>query len=204
MERVDFARRLARNALLWILPMAILWVALTPFYNRILASSGEALLRLVESPNATRLYVRDRQVLRVTRADVGGGQTALGETRLSDFHFNWILLATLFLATPGVAPRRRARTLAWSAGALVSFHLLLVMFYVESLYANGLGDWSLRHYGALARNFWGLGKHLLDLPFKFALPFALWAGFNLALLREPTVAPAKPQRKRKSSAKSSA
>ena len=34
-----------------------------------------------------------------------------------------------------------------------------------------------QHYGAIRRNFWGLGKHLLDLPMKLALPLALWVGF---------------------------
>jgi hypothetical protein len=202
--RVDFARRLARNALLWIVPAALVWLALSPVYNRFLAAAGEALLHLGESPNATRLYVRDLHVLRVARTDIGGGQSALDETRLSDFHFDWILLATLFLATPGITLSQRARTLAWSAGALVLFHLLLLVCHVESLYANGLGDWSLRHYGAVARNAWGLGKHLLDLPFKFALPFALWAGFHLRLLRAPAPPPPRPQRKRKGSAEPSA
>ena len=38
---------------------------------------------------------------------------------------------------------------------------------MKFVYATQLGAWSLAHYGAFARNFWGLGKHLLDLPFKF-------------------------------------
>jgi hypothetical protein len=177
MERIDFARRLTRNALLWILPMALLWLLLTPSYNRLLAATGEILLHLGESPNTSRLYVRDTHILRIVRTDIGGGQKTLHETRLSDFHFDWILLGALLLATPGVPPARRVRALAWSAGVLLVFHLLLLVFYVESIYATGLGDWSARHYGALARNFWGLGKHLLDLPFKLGLPFALWAWF---------------------------
>ena len=40
-----------------------------------------------------------------------------------------------------------------------------------------LGAWSNEHYGPVAQNLWGFGKHLLDLPFKLALPFILWAGF---------------------------
>jgi hypothetical protein len=203
MERIDFARRLARNTLLWILPMALVWLLLTPSYNRFLAAAGEILLHLGESPNASRLHVRDTHVLRIVRTDIGGGQNALHETRLSDFHFDWILLGVLFLATPAIAPRRRAETMAWSVAALLLFHLLLVVFYVESVYANDLGDWSLRHYGAWARNFWGLGEHLLDLPFKFALPFALWALFHLGSLDTPPAVEASA-RKRKTSAKPSA
>jgi hypothetical protein len=66
------------------------------------------------------------------------------------------------------------------------FQVLLVLFWVEFTYTTQLGTWSLEHYGAFARNFWGLGKHLLDLPIKLALPFILWAAFYLGrLLPEP-------------------
>jgi hypothetical protein len=49
-------------------------------------------------------------------------------------------------------------------------------------------DRSARHYGPVARNFWGLGKHLLDLPLKLGLPLLLWAAFYLRL-----VLPARPE-----------
>ena len=203
MAGADFATRLARRALLWLLPVAAVWLLLTPLYNRVLVGEGAQLLRLTESPNATLLYLRDTHVLRIARLDIGGGQTALHETRLTDFHFDWILLAALFLATPGATPRERLRTLGWSSLGLAVFHLLLLLFYVKSVYANGLGDWSAQHYGAWGRNFWGLGKHILDLPVKFGLPFALWAYFHFAKLRPPPAAPL-TQRKRKTSAASSA
>jgi hypothetical protein len=44
-------------------------------------------------------------------------------------------------------------------------------------YATQLGEWSQEHYGSFAQTFWGLGKHLLDLPFKFGLPLILFAGY---------------------------
>lgn len=194
MDRVAFARRLARNALLWIVPVALVWLTLTPLYNRILTAAGELVLHAGEFPDATRLYVRDQGVLRITRLDVAGGQSVLHETQLSDFHFDWILLATLFFATPGVTWTRRLRTFGWAAAALVVFHVLLLVFYVESQYANGLGEWSARHYGALARNFWGLGKHILNLPFKFALPFALWAAAFWQSLDQPAEAATPPRK----------
>jgi hypothetical protein len=59
------------------------------------------------------------------------------------------------------------------------FQMILVVFWVEFLYATQLGGWSVEHYGAVARNLWGLGKHVLDLPVKLALPLMLWAGFYL-------------------------
>ena len=56
------------------------------------------------------------------------------------------------------------------------------MFWVKFVYATQLGSWSAANYGPWQQNFWGLGKHLLDLPFKFSLPLLLWAGFYLRQL----------------------
>ena len=53
----------------------------------------------------------------------------------------------------------------------------LIFFFVKFTYATQLGAWSEAHYGAFSRNVWGLTYHVLDLAFKFALPFLLWAGF---------------------------
>ena len=50
---------------------------------------------------------------------------------------------------------------------------------MKFFYATQLGQWSTEHYGPFARNFWGMGKHLLDLPVKLALPLVLWCGFYL-------------------------
>ena len=67
---------------------------------------------------------------------------------------------------------------------------------VKVAYATQLGTWSLEHYGPFARNFWGLLHHLLDLPFKLALPFALWAAFYLPLLLGSRRTPDAPGRTR--------
>jgi len=78
--------------------------------------------------------------------------------------------------------RQRWANLGWALLVAVFFHLLLVLLWVKFTYATQLGAWSLAHYGPLARNFWGLGKHLLDLPVKLALPLVLWAAFYLRRL----------------------
>ena len=54
-----------------------------------------------------------------------------------------------------------------------------LLFWVKFIYTTQLGEWSAAHWSAWQINFWGLGKHLLDLPFKFSLPLLLWAGFYL-------------------------
>src|SRR6185295_10256761 len=99
--------------------------------------------------------------------------------RVTDVHFHLVMLMALFLAVPSVSWRRRGENLGWALLAVVFFDIALVFFRVKFVYATGLGAWSLAHYGTFARNFWGLGKHLLDLPVKFALPLLLWSGFYL-------------------------
>ena len=187
--RGGMARRLVRNILL-CLPLAVLvWLALTPVYNRMLIDAGELVLHLGETPNQTRLYLRQGRYATVVRGDVSGGQRSLGELPLADLHFNWILLVALFLAPPGVAGSLRWSRLGLAALAMLGFHVVLLVFHVEAHYALRLGEWSARHYGPVARNFWGLGKHVLDLPIKLGLPLLLWAGFYLRLLLPPRLEP---------------
>jgi hypothetical protein len=97
-------------------------------------------------------------------------------------HFHLVLTAALFLAVPRVPARRKLEALGWALFATVAFDVLAVVAETEATYAVRLGDWSLRHYGPWARNLYGLAGHLLGLPMKLALPFALWAGFHLRLL----------------------
>ena len=78
---------------------------------------------------------------------------------------------------PGIERRRRAENLGWALLASVVFHILVLFFFVKFVYSTQLGAWSNEHYGPVAQNLWGFGKHLLDLPFKLALPFILWAAF---------------------------
>ncbi|HEX5761273.1 MAG TPA: hypothetical protein VF121_18965 [Thermoanaerobaculia bacterium] len=180
-----WALRLLRNALLWLVPVWALWALAAPAYNRLLLASGEALLHLVESPDVTDLLPRrGGHEAYVARRDFPPARTLVRAFRVTDLHFHLVLLGALFLAVPGVPWRRRLRNLGWAALATAVFDLLLLVVFVESVYATGLGDWSRAHAGPFARNAWGLAEHLLDLPLKLALPFTLWAAFYVRLLFE--------------------
>jgi hypothetical protein len=181
---------LARNTLLWLLPVAFVWLLLTPFYNRLLLRSGEQLLHLAEHPAVTALPPRDANEAYIQRLDFPPAKSLVFGFRVTDLHFPLILLGALFLGVPGIPWRERLRNLGLAALVTVAFDVVLVIFYVKSCYANQLGAWSAAHYGPVARNVYGLGKHLLDLPFKLALPFLLWSAFYLPGLlayRRPAV-----------------
>jgi hypothetical protein len=179
----SWPRRLLRNALLWIVPVWALWALAAPLYNALLLRAGGAALNLVERPDVTELLLRQGgHDAYVARRDFPPARTLVQGFRVTDLHFHLVLLGTLFLAVPAVPWRERLRNLGWALLATVAFDLVLLVVYVEAVYATRLGAWSLAHYGAVARNLWGMAEHLLDLPVKLALPFALWAGFYVRLL----------------------
>ena len=161
---------------IWI-PLATVWLVATPVYNRFLLGSAENLVRLTESPSVTNLLRKDDHFAYVQRRDFPPAKSLVHSFRVTDVHFHLLMLGILFLAVPRVTWRRRLENLGWAVLITVFFDIFLIFFYVKFTYATQLGAWSLAHYGPFARNFWGLGKHLLDLPFKFSLPFLLWAGF---------------------------
>lgn len=173
----SWAGRFVRNLLLWLLPAVVVWVLITPFYNRFLSVAGEQLARSTEFPAVTRLYIQETHQLLVTRSDMSGKQGFVYKFRLTDVHFPLILTGALFLAVPAVDRRRRAENLGWALLLSVFFHILVLLFVVKFVYSTQLGEWSNEHYGPVGQNLWGFGKHLLDLPFKLALPFILWVGF---------------------------
>ena len=168
---------LVRNALLWLVPVVFLWTLLTPVYNRFLLGSAQNLVRLTEYPSVTDLLRKDNHFAYISRRDFPPSRTLVNAFRVTDVHFHLLMVGVLFLAVPGVPWRRRLENLGWALLIAIFFDIFLIFFYVKATYAARLGAWSLAHYGAFARNFWGLGQHLLDLPFKFSLPFLLWIGF---------------------------
>ena len=176
--------RFLRNLLLAVVPVALVWVALTPFLDNFLRVGGEALVHLTEVPNVTELLpaATDRHYALIHRLDFPPARRNVTSFRVTDLHFHLVLLGVLFLAVPGVPWKRRLGNLGQAALITLAFDVVLVLLWVKFTYATQLGDWSLEHYGAFARNAWGLAKHVADLPIKLALPFALWAAFYLRLL----------------------
>ncbi len=193
-SRKSWAGRLIRNILLIILPVWLVWTVLTPGYNRFLMTAAENLLLLTESPNISNLLMQDPHTAHVQRRDFPPSRSLVGSIRVTDLHFHLVLLGALFLAVPDVPWRDRLANLGWAALISVFFHLLLLFFWVKFVYATQLGSWSVAHYGPFSRNLFGLGKHLLDLPFKLSLPLVLWAAFYIGRMMEGLRAGPTPRR----------
>lgn len=175
--RASWALRLIRNVLLWLVPLSALWWVATPYYNRFVTVAAGNLLKIVESPNVTRLVPVDAHYVSIQREDFPPAKADVYRVRVTDLHFHLVLLAALFLAVPGVPLKARLGPLGWALLVAVFFHILDLFFWVKFVYATQLGEWTQQHYGELGQNFWGMAKHLIDLPFKLALPLALWVGF---------------------------
>jgi hypothetical protein len=184
--------RFLRNLLLWMIPLAAAWVAITPLYNRFLMHAAGNALHLIERPNRTTLAMHDQHNVLIYRSDLRGNTSTghVSSARLTSYHFPVLMMSAMFLAVPGASRRRRFGSLGYALLISAFVHIVGVVFRVEFVYATQLGAWSLEHYGAFARNFWGLGRHLLDLPFRFALPLILWAAFFFDRLAPAAAAPA--------------
>jgi hypothetical protein len=174
--RRSWALLLVRNALLWAVPVVLLWVLMTPVYNRFLIGSAQNLVRLTEYPSVTTLVRQGKHFAYIQRRDFSDTRALVHSFRVTDVHFHLIMLGVLFLAVPGISWRRRLENLGWAFLITIFFDIVLIFFYVKATYVH-LGPWSEAHYGAFAINFWGQGEHVLDLAFKFALPFILWLAF---------------------------
>jgi hypothetical protein len=178
--------RFALRVLAWSLPAALLWLLLTPFYNLFLVHAAERLVRLGERPSITQLELSRGHHAVITRSDTRAGGRLPYSFRITDVHFPLVLLLALLLAVPDLPGRERLSQLGYGLLLMAVFHVVDVLFWVKFAYATQLGDWSLRHYGPWARNFWGMGKHLLDLPVKLALPLLIWCWFHLGRLSAQT------------------
>ena len=194
-DRRRFALSFVRRVILWLLPVAFLWSLIAPPYNIFLTEATENVIRLTESPKVTRLVAQTEHYFVITRTDFSTAKGWLYSVRTTDAHFHFIMLWAFFLATPGVRWRQRLENLGTATLVAVFFQILLLFCWVKFAYATQLGEWSGTNYSTFQQNFWGLSKHLLDLPFKFALPFLLWATFYLdRLLPSASTPPADNRR----------
>ncbi len=108
-----------------------LWFLLTPTYNRLLASSVNVVLPLVEDPLVTHLVGWKHNIL-IVRSDTAFTK----EMRIQGFtgyltHFNLILLVALVLAPRRIEWRRRCQILAIGLGILFLLHVVYLLVGIK-------------------------------------------------------------------------
>jgi hypothetical protein len=170
---------LAKGATGFALGLLFWWSMSTP-YARLLASLTEPLIRVAERPPVTHL-IADGTDLTIDRTDFPRASPRPGLT-LMDLTSNIILLTTLFAVSRRPLSDRNVRGLLLASLVLILVHVAAVVLNVESIYALGLGAWSERNYGSIARNFWGAGAHFYSVVGTFGAGFALWWFFRPAQL----------------------
>ena len=176
MSQCSWLRAFVVRLLLWLPVAWLAWWLMIPLYNPFLAEAGENLSRLTESPDVTRILFQSPHHALIDRADAPSRSLPYS-VRLTDIHFPTILLMALVMATPRVSFRRHLSVLGSSLLILALFHLVDLFFWVRFIYATQLGEWSAAHYGPVARETFGMAKHLLNLPVKLGLPLLLWVFF---------------------------
>ena len=110
-----------------------LWHFTTPLYNRLLATSGNMVLALVEDPHVTTL-VGWKNNIAIVRSDTisTGGMRVKGFTGYLT-HFNLILMVALVLSPRGIPWRRRFKILPVALGILFVVHVLYLLIGVKFL-----------------------------------------------------------------------
>ena len=170
-----------------------IWAGFSRPYERVLARTAEAVLRVFERPAVTRLEAIEGEI-RVDRTDLPPASPRPG-LPASDIHFNFVVLAALLASTPATA---RPGRVAAAAAILFAVHVLALACQVESLYATRMGAWSEVHYGVFARNAWAAAFHFYQIAGRFAAPFAIWWPLDAT----PVTAPAAKRDRRLRKSKS--
>jgi hypothetical protein len=183
--------RVALRAFAGFVAGVVVWVMLSPLYDRMLAKGAEATLRAFEKPKVTRLRPQADQFTTVDRTDFDPRSKRPGIS-IRDLTFNVVLLIALFAASKRPYSDRNIGGFLIAMAILTITHLLAVITEVMSIYVGKLGMWSTVNYSDLQRNVWGVANHSYRLVLMYAIAFALWWIF-----RDPATAPAPAKTKKK-------
>jgi hypothetical protein len=189
LPRIDW--RLALKALAGFIAGVVLWMLLSPLYDRAIAAGAQGVLRAFENPKVTRLRMAQDKLTTVDRSDFDP-RSKRPAISIADLTFNFVLLTALFAASPRVFSDRNIGGFLAASATLALTHIAGVIIRVKSIYVAKLGMWSTVNYSSFDRNLWGAADHFYRLVLMYAIAFALWWVF-----RDPgTSVPAKKKRGR--------
>ena len=191
MPRIDW--RLAVKGFAGFVAGVVLWVFLTPVYDRMIAAGAEKVLRTFETPSVTQLRPQDDGFTTVDRTDFDKRSQKRPAIPIKDLTFNVALLTALFAASRRTFSDRNIGGFILAMVCLALTHVFGAVVEVMSIYVAKLGMWSTVHYSEVERNVWGVLNHFYRLVLMYALAFGLWWVF-----RDPgTVAPVTAKKKKR-------
>lgn len=167
------AWRTALRALAGFAAGLLIYVVLTPLYDRLIAEVAEKTLRAFERPAVTSLHRAPDGNVTVDRSDFDPRSKRPG-IPLRDLTFNFVLLCALFAANERALSDRNIGGFLAASAVLGLTHVLGAVTEVMSIYALKLGMWSTMHFTPFERNFWGVANHFYRLVLMYAIAFALW------------------------------
>lgn len=192
MPRIDW--RTALKGFAGFVIAVVIWATVSPLYDRAVAAGAEELMRLFENPKVTHLNANGTDVT-VDRSDFDPRSPHPG-LPVIDLTFNWVLLAALFSINPKPFSDRNMLRFGIASVIMYVTHIFALTAEVMSIYVLRLGAWSAAHYGAFARNFWGVANHSYRFVLMFAIAFALWWALRPAPVEEKAAPRQKKRRKR--------
>ena len=175
MPRIDW--RVALKAMAGFAAGLVLWVFLSPLYDRLIASVAQTTIRTFEHPAVTHLSPGDDEYVTVDRSDFDP-RSKRPAIAIRDLTFNVVLLAALFAISKRAFSDRNIGGFLVALTILGITHVLGAIAEVMSIYTAKLGVWSIVHYSVFTRNFWGVASHFYRLVLMYAIAFALWWVFR--------------------------
>lgn len=162
---------LLRGAIGFVAGFTIWWVA-TPSYNELVRKAAEPIVRLSESPAATLLRLKGREVL-VVRTNLPRGTNRPG-IPLYDLTFNFVLLTTLFALDPH--PFSNRNVLAFLLALLLIYlgHLFGLLSYINDLFARDAEQGRVAEYSAVSRAFWHKAIYFYRSVGGLAFAVGIW------------------------------
>jgi hypothetical protein len=178
----------------------VLWVFLSPLYDRAVATGATKLMRIFERPAVTSLRMAADGFVTVERADFDP-RSKRPAIPVRDLTFNFILLTALFAASKPTFSDRNIGGFFVAVVLLAITHVFGTVAEVMAIYVGKLGPWSLAHYSDVSRTFWGVASHFYRLVLMYAIAFALWWIFRgkgeTARAKAPASKPARTKKKRR-------
>lgn len=163
----------------------VVWEPIAPLYTKILAALAQVAISATEligsAPTrlATTVIGRGDAIFYVHKVFPGYQPPGIPGDWVQA---NIVLLVPLMLATPAPDWRTRFLRLGIALAAAMTLQVLGLVIAIKATWSNGLGPFSLTHYGTAQRKFYAFGDAFFQSFDTQLFPVAIWAGVHFRQL----------------------